>query len=302
LFSLYLLPTYVFQGFNGQIHIVHGFDPDVHTFLNNQTVRQIKTELALQKRGWEGLNEKSDLIGKLLHTFEDTPVFNPSISFAASGAGLVDIFVENDTLFSAGWDAKIVKWKVNSKIAPPERVCEFVGHNEGVNRVIRRGADSLLSGGSDGTVRLWDEGTCQCVTTFNVSQNWIWCLENIKTNPNVFYCGGVGRNTKKCDFFFVFLKKTFTGDLACFDTRDMKSVWRIKYPAEVSGLSLSLNMGIFATACFDGVVRLHDLRTQPVALLSRISASAERLTRCVLTNNRVIAGSFDGTVKIIDFE
>lgn len=96
-------------------------------------MRQIKSELALQKRGWQDLNEKADLIAKLLDSFGVgvTPVFHSSISFQASEAGLVDILAEGDKFFTAGWDCKIVKWHVSSKTAPPVKMAEFVGHDEG---------------------------------------------------------------------------------------------------------------------------------------------------------------------------
>jgi WD40 repeat protein len=160
-------------------------------------------------------------------------------------------------------------------------VCEFVGHTEGVNCVRRKNADILMSAGSDGFVRVWDETTCKNVSSFELSHNWIWGLE--KWDENVFLCGGVGV------------------ELIAFDSRSGKVSHRMRYPAEISGLSVSKSYGLASTCCFDGSVRIHDLRQAQIPLLTRVAAAEERLTRCCMTNDRVVAGSFDGSVKIIDF-
>ncbi len=173
---------------------------------------------------------------------------------------------------------------MTSRTASPDRVCEFEGHTEGINKVIRGGSsDVLLSAGSDGCVRLWDETTTRSISSFEVSPNWVWCLDLV--DPNVFVCGGVGR------------------ELVSFDIRARRASLRLRFPAEISGLSYSQAFGFLASACFDGSVRLHDLRAtgNNATLVTRVAASSERLTRCVINNDRVVVGSFDGTLKILDF-
>jgi hypothetical protein len=52
-------------------------------------------ELAQRKRGWQDLNEKSEMIAKLLSSYDGAcPTFHAAVSFQASPAGLVDIMVE----------------------------------------------------------------------------------------------------------------------------------------------------------------------------------------------------------------
>ena len=50
----------------------------------------------------------------------------------------------------------------------------------------------VLSGSSDGTVRLWSLGQQRCIETFHVHDEGVWALA-VDEDFNVFYSGGRDR-------------------------------------------------------------------------------------------------------------
>ncbi len=270
-------------GFNGHVSVIWGVEgPDPVRFLKNQSVRFLKTQLALHKRSWADIQEKSELIDKLMSLVAvgTVPTFAPSVQFQAAANGLVDVLVEDDFLFTGGWDTKVQALKFKGRGVEPAKVAEFVGHTEGVNCIRRSSPEQLATAGSDGFVKFWDMTTNACVGSYHVSNNWIWCLD-VREN-NLFYSAGVDHK------------------LVAFDTRANAAAWSVLLPAEVSGLASQPCNNLLATTSFDGAVRTFDNRRHAVPL-SCTSVSGERLTRCVMTPDKVVCGSFDGCVKVVSF-
>lgn len=276
--------TLVTGGFDGNCSVTWNFDADLRRFLSNQSVRYLKQQLAIHRKDWSGLNEKSELVEKLMGSFgvSDTPWVKPSLEFRASDAALVDVLVEEDRIFAGGWSLKVAMYNVVPGRSV-EKAADFVGHTEAVNCIRRFGNDAqhIFSASSDGTVRSWDVTTQQSPGMWVLSDQWIWCLEQADWAGNCFYAAGV-------DHLFRLV-----------DTRTSKVQWAELLPDSVSGLSTVLSNELLATASFDGQCRLWDSRMRK-CLWSQ-ALSTERLTRCVLTATDVLCGSFDSHAYVIGF-
>jgi WD40 repeat protein len=270
-------------GFNGSVSIVWGVDDaNPRRFLANQSVRYLKSQLALNRRGWGDVQEKSEMVDKLLSAVPEgtVPTFAPAVQFQASGNGLVDMLVEEELLMVGGWDTKVQVYRFKGKGVEPEKVSELTGHAQGVNCIRRKNPETLATAGSDGMVKFWDQTTNVCTATYAISANWVWCLD--VRRDNIFYAAGVDQH------------------VSCYDARAGIMSWQLPLPAEVSGFDSQPCNHLLATACFDGHVRLYDERHTARPLNSK-RVSDERLTRCVLTYDRVVTGSFDGNVKVLSF-
>lgn len=276
-------------GFQGSLSIWKGFRWDAKSFLKSQSVRYLKQQLASRKKGWQDLQEKDEMIDKLLGSFQasnEEPCFGPVASVQASNSGLVDVLVtRGGVLYSAGWDTQIRVWKVS------DRQCDQVGHLEGHQlgcnaiRSASSDADRIISAGSDGTVRVWSAEQQKCMRTLPLSDSWLWCLD-CKEDPlgNVVWTAGVDHHIRLLD---TRADGTVMGSFLC--------------PAEVSGLQTLPCSHLLASSCFDGRVRLFDSRNIAKPL-NVITCSFARLTRCAITERVIMAGGFDGSVYVLNFE
>ena len=274
-------------GFNGMCSLVYDFSPSPVEYLSKQSVRYLKQQLALRKKGWEGLSEKSEFVDKLLQSFDkEIPTFSAAAEFSGGTQGLVDILVDNDNrIYTGGWEGKIGVYQASSnRGSAPEKVATLSGHANATNclRKFQGEGTTLFSGGSDGFVRSFDLETSLVIDQYPISNAWIWCLEQ-GDSPNTFFAAGVDHCIRQVD-------RRCSG----------RVVWTGMLPAEVSGLSVVACNNLMAAACFDGCARLYDTRKLSVFHWSK-RLSHERLTRCVLTDSQLMCGGFDSFVHVVEF-
>jgi WD40 repeat protein len=139
----------------------------------------------------------------------------------------------------------------------------------------------VLTGGRDGLLCLWDGATGRLVAGLDARGAWVYdCV-----------LWGQGRKALSCG-----------GDrLACtwdLDTRRMEQAF--DHPDEVRGCAVHEGRGLFATACYDGGVRVGSLSES--RLVCGVRAHGDRANTVAFTpdGGHVVSGGRDGLLCVTD--
>ncbi|KAL6052530.1 DENN (AEX3) domain containing protein, variant 2 [Balamuthia mandrillaris] len=153
----------------------------------------------------------------------------------------------------------------------------LTGHQEGVLCVKACGNSHVLSGSCDGTVKLWDAFTTECLHTFTGHRGWVNCIEK---EEDRLLSGSYDSNIKLWDLEKCSKIRTYEGH-------------------EGSICCLQTSMPLFASGSYDNSVRLWDIRQgkKPVQTFTGHTGPIECL-QFFDPKGTFITGSRDTTLRL----
>ncbi|CAM9252919.1 unnamed protein product, partial [Ectocarpus sp. 13 AM-2016] len=81
------------------------------------------------------------------------------------------------------------------------KVCKLDGHGDNVRCVkIDEGGTRVVSGSSDGTIRVWDVRQQCCLGVYELPGGSVWAMQPSPCDLDVYYSGGRGRRVYRTDF------------------------------------------------------------------------------------------------------
>ncbi|KAF2896925.1 hypothetical protein ILUMI_09249 [Ignelater luminosus] len=190
-------------------------------------------------------------------------------------------------IFTASTDHTLGLWDVITG----QRIKKFKGHTTFVNTVqgTRRGPHTLVSGGDDSTVRMWDIRKRNNVTSINSTYQVTACTFN-DTGEQIF-SGGIDN------------------DIKVWDVRKNEILYTMRgHTDTVTGLSLSPDGSYLLSNAMDNTLRIWDIRPYApqercVKIFSGHQHNFEKnLLRCAWSadGSKVSAGSADRFMYIWD--
>ncbi len=229
------------------------------------------------------LSDLRDALGRERHTLARYPelawqqVHNRARGDARTGATveLLDRSAATGTRLTTPWLRQV--W------APPDLAeLVFQGHADWVLAVAAGSSGSvLLTGGRDGFLFLWDAGTGRRLARLDARGAWVHDCVLWGHDRRAFSCGG--------------------DHLACvWDLDTSTMVQAFEHPDEVRGCAVHQRRGLFATACYDGGVRVGNL-SEP-RLVCGVRAHEDRANTVAFTQDGacVVSGGRDGYLCVTD--
>lgn len=190
---------------------------------------------------------------------------------------IVSIEANDEYILSTSFDGTLRMWDWAGRQL--SCMCAHEGHSSGLALCGRSGA--AYSGGDDGLLKRWDLATETCVDVMEGHEGAVWSV-------------AVGEQ--------VLLSAATSGALMLWDPRvPAKCVHHDARAHSDAIAGLQLDGSKIVSSGFDSLVRLWDLRT----LTARAVLQTPVMTRCtrlVFDDTRIITGSLNGTVVVLDVQ
>ena len=167
--------------------------------------------------------------------------------------------------------------------APPD-VAEIVlqSHTDWVLAVAAsQSAARVLTGGRDGLLCLWDAASGRLVATLDNHGGWVYDCALYDRDRRALSCGG-DRLAQ------IWNLETFALEAA------------FEHPEEVRGCAVHEGRGLFATACYDGGVRMGTLEQHRLVWGARAHMDRANTVAFTPDGGLVISGGRDGALCVID--
>lgn len=271
--------------FQGMLSVFRNVSEDARGYLGGQSVRYLKSAMALRRQSWSDVQEKGEMIDKLLLGGGSVPTFPAaSVLEVTPGAGLVHAEVVGDFIYCGGFEGRIHAFRASGRDGYTRVGEPWAGHATAVNCMRAYGANQsqLISCGSDGFVRMWDRETSAQVFQVGVSTAWLWSLS---VYEHGFSVGGVDYCMRSFD-----------------DRAPQRPTSFFMHDGEVSGLCTMLE-DVLLSSSFDGNVRVFERRDLSRPLHTYACSVTQRLTRVTAASEgRAWVGSFGGEVFQLEWK
>jgi Prp8 binding protein len=194
---------------------------------------------------------------------------------------------DSTILFSASADTHLASWDLESGT----RIRRYIGHEGIVNTmdISRRGEETIISGGDDGTIGIWDPRTKNAVGY--IETDYPVTAVAVSEAGSEIYSGSID------------------GDIRAWDMRNKAQVFTMVGPQDtdtITSLRVSPDSQSLLSFSMDGAARTWDIR--PFAPTERLIRTFDGASRGLENNliraswdakgKRLAAGSGDGSVHV----
>lgn|GEM_PF-6685971 len=141
--------------------------------------------------------------------------------------------------------------------------------------------ERVLTGGRDGVLNLWDAASGRLLATLDNHGGWVYDCVLFDGDRRALSCGG-----------------DHLARLWNLESRSLEAAF--EHPDEVRGCAVHEGRGLFATACYDGGIRVGSLAER--SLIFGVPAHRDRANTVAFTpdGSTVVSGGRDGTLSAID--
>ncbi|CAM9717737.1 unnamed protein product, partial [Discosporangium mesarthrocarpum] len=110
------------------------------------------------------------------------------------------------------------------------KICKLDGHGDNVRCVrIDEGGSRVVSGSSDGTLRVWDVRQQCCLGVYELAAGSVWAMHPSPHDSDIYYSGGIGQQVFRTDF------RTGCSTLVCISEERILDMAIEEVPAASSG-------------------------------------------------------------------
>lgn len=225
--------------------------------------------------------------------------FQPLLTLRGHSHGVLDLcMVGNGYYVSASRDHTVCVWKASSSIdgiASSQKVMHrLLGHHGPVNALDAYGDHHVVSASGDGTLKLWNIRTGECINTFkdgndngddtdeSAHQQGLACVKCDKKR-GLIYSGGQNGKLRIWDITSGQCLASLSGHHGLIRTMD-----------------LSEDGTILVTGSYDRTIRVWDL-TKRYCRLSFQSGHSSWIFNLLVSRSRIISAGQDKQIMMLDF-
>ena len=197
---------------------------------------------------------------------------------------------DGSKLASAGYDAKIMLWNVESESNPRLEECQELGRHENQiwSVVFSPDGKLLASCSTDGTIKLWDVTTCECLITLLDHKDEVWSVA-FNHDGTLLASGSEDKTVKLWDIRDIRNPKSVT----CLHILKGHSRW-------IWSVAFNHDGTLLASGSGDNTVRLWDVKTGECLQIFNDHKDCVWTVAFSHNSQMLASGSSDETIKVWD--